>query len=153
MSILASARTGAPAGALLVVMTVAMTAVIVQRAVGTNAANAFLYPGTIGVLSLLVAYMVTNIGALRFLFGRIRRAPLWQAPIPVIAIAFLAYTIYKNIKGATFPYDRFPFVVAIWLLVGLVIVLALPGLARRIGAGLAREEGIAAEDAARAPGA
>ena len=62
MSILASARTGAPAGALLVVMTVAMTAVIVQRAVGTNAANAFLYPGTIGVLSLLVAYMVTNIG-------------------------------------------------------------------------------------------
>ena len=123
-----------------------------MRAVGTNAANAFLYPGTIGVLSLLVAYMVTNVGALRFLFGRVRRAPMWQVVIPVIAIAFLAYTIYKNIKGATFPYDRFPFVVAIWLLVGLAIVLALPGLARRIGAGLAQEEGIDAERAASATG-
>jgi amino acid transporter len=148
----ASPRTGAPAGALLVVMTIAMTAMVVQRAVGTNAANAFFYPGTIGVLSLLVAYIVTNVGALRFLFGRVRRAPLWQAAIPVIAIAFLGYTIYKNVKGAAFPYDRFPFVVGIWLLIGLGIVLALPGLARRIGAGLAREEGLAAEDAAPATG-
>jgi amino acid transporter len=146
----ASARTGAPAGALLVVMTIAMTAMIVQRAVGTNAANAFLYPGTIGVLSLLVAYIVTNVGAIRFLFGRVRRAPMWQIVVPLIAIAFLGYTIYKNIKGATFPYDRFPIVVAIWLLVGLVIVIALPGLARRIGAGLAREEGMAADEAAPA---
>ena len=131
-------------------MTIAMTAMIVQRAVGTNAANAFLYPGTIGVLSLLVAYIVTNVGAIRSLFGRVRRAPLWQIVIPLVAIAFLGYTIYKNIKGATFPYDRFPIVVAIWLLVGLAIVVALPGLARRIGAGLAREEGIADEAAASA---
>jgi amino acid transporter len=149
----ASARTGAPAGALAVVMTIAMTVMITQRAVGTNAANAFFYPGTIGVLSLLVAYIVTNVGALRFLFGRVRRAPLWQAAIPVVAIAFLGYTIYKNVKGAVFPYDRFPFVVGIWLLVGLAIVVMLPGLARRIGAGLAREEGLADEDAAPATGA
>jgi amino acid transporter len=148
----ASARTGAPAGALLVVMTIAMTAMIVQRAIGTNAVNGFLYPGTIGVLSLLVAYIVTNVGAMRFLFGRVKRAPLWQAAIPVVAILFLGYTIYKNVKGATFPYDRFPFVVALWLLVGLAIVVALPGLARRIGAGLAREEGLAAEDTAAARG-
>ena len=148
----ASARTGAPAGALAVVMTIAMTAMVVQRAVGTNAANAFFYPGTIGVLSLLVAYIVTNVGALRFLFGRIRRAPVWQAVVPVIAIAFLAYTIYKNVKGAAFPYNRFPFVVGAWLLLGLGIVLALPGLARRIGAGLAREEGLSTDDAAPATG-
>jgi amino acid transporter len=149
----ASSRTGAPAGALVVVMSIAMTAIIVQRAVGTSAANAFFYPGTIGVLSLLVAYIVTNVGALRYLFGSVRRAPLWQAGIPVVAIAFLGYTIYKNVKGATFPFDRFPFVVAIWLLVGLAIVVLLPGLARRIGAGLAREEGLAEEDRAPATGA
>jgi amino acid transporter len=142
----ASERTGAPAGALSVVMVIAVIVIVTQRAVGTNAANAFFYPGTIGVLSLLVAYIVTNVGALRYLFGRVRRAPMWQAAIPVIAIAFLGYTIYKNVKGAAFPYDRFPYVVAIWLLVGLTIVVAMPGLARRIGAGLAREEGIAAAE-------
>jgi amino acid transporter len=143
----ASARTGAPAGALVVVMTIAFTVMVAQRIVGTNAANAFFYPGTIGVLSLLVAYIVTNVGALRFLFGRVRRAPLWQAAVPVIAIAFLGFTIYKTVKGAAFPYDRFPFVVGIWLLVGLAIVVALPGLARRIGEGLAREEGLDTETA------
>jgi amino acid transporter len=149
----ASARTGAPAGALAVVMTVAMTAMVVQRAVGTNAANAFFYPGTIGVLSLLVAYIVTNIGALRYLFLRgVRRAPAWQIVVPVVAIAILGYTIDKQVTGQTFPYDRFPFVVAIWLLVGLAIVVAVPGLARRIGVGLAREEGLAADDAAAASG-
>ncbi|MEY2535054.1 MAG: hypothetical protein QOF29_2964 [bacterium] len=144
----ASARTGAPAGALAVVMAIAFTVMVAQRIVGTNAANAFFYPGTIGVLSLLVAYIVTNVGAMRFLFGRVRRAPLWQAALPVIAIVFLGYTIYKTVKGAAFPYDRFPFVVGVWLFAGLAIVVALPGLARRIGEGLAREEGL---DTERAP--
>jgi amino acid transporter len=148
----ASGRTGAPAGALTVVMAIAMTAMVIQRIVGTSAANAFLYPGTIGVLSLLVAYIVTNLGAIRFLFVGRRRAALWQAVVPVIAIAFLAFTIYKNIKGTSFPYDRFPFVVLVWLLVGAAIVAFLPGLARRIGAGLARREGLdTGEDQPAAP--
>ena len=124
-------------------MTIAMTAVVVQRIVGTSAANAFFYPGTIGVLSLLVAYIVTNVGALRFLFIAARRAPLWQIVIPIVAIAFLGFTIYKNIEGTAFPYDRFPFVVGAWLLVGLAIAFAFPGLARSIGAGLAQREGLA----------
>jgi hypothetical protein len=134
-------------------MTIAMIAMIIQNIRGTNAVNAFFYPGTIGVLSLLVAYMVTNVGALRYLFGSVRRAPLWQAVVPVIAIAILAYVLYKQVDGVPFPYNRFPFVVGTWLLVGLAIVVMLPGLARRIGAGLAREEGLADEDTAPATGA
>ncbi|HEX7300126.1 MAG TPA: APC family permease [Solirubrobacteraceae bacterium] len=138
----ASRRTGAPAGALAVVMAIALTVVVLQRIIGTSAANAFFYPGTIGVLSLLVAYIVTNVGAIRFLFVAARRAPLWQIVIPLIAIAFLAFTIYKNIKGTAFPYDRFPIVVAIWLVVGLAITVVFPGLTRSIGARLAAREGL-----------
>jgi len=148
-----SQRTGAPAVALVVVMTIAIAAIVGMRLNGTNVVNAFFYPGTIGVLSLLVAYIVTNTGALRYLFLRgVRRAPAWQVVVPVVAIAILGYTIDKQVTGQTFPYDRFPFVVAIWLLVGLAIVVAVPGLARRIGVGLAREEGLAADDAAAASG-
>jgi amino acid transporter len=143
----ASRRTGAPAGALAVVMTIALAVVIVQRIVGTSPANAFFYPGTIGVLSLLVAYIVTNLGAIRFLFIAARRAPIWQLAIPVIAIAFLGYTIYKNIKGTSFPYDRFPIVVAIWLVVGAAITVLFPRLTRSIGESLARREGISTDDA------
>ena len=90
--------------------------------------------------------------SLRYLFPRgVRRAPAWQIVVPVVGIAILGYTIDKQVTGQAFPYDRFPFVVAIWLLVGLAIVVA-PGLARRIGVGLAREEDLAADDAAAASG-
>jgi amino acid transporter len=142
-----SKRTGAPVGALTVVMTVAMTAMIVQRIVGTSAVNAFFYPGTIGVLSLLVAYMVTNLGAMKFLWVDGRRAPLWQIPVPLIGMAFLGYTIYKQVSGQSFPYDHFPYVVLGWLVLGLVVVFAAPGLARRLGEGLARREGLSSEAA------
>ena len=81
-----------------------------------------------------------------------RRAPLWQAIVSVSPIAFLGNTISKNVRGAAFPYDRFAFVVGTSLLVGLAIVLAPPGLAPRIGAGLAREEGLDAGDTATATG-
>jgi amino acid transporter len=141
----ASARTGAPAGALAVVMAVGLSAVVVQRIIGTTAANAFFYPGTIGVLSLLVAYIVTNLGAIRYLFIAARRAPIWQIVIPIIALAFLGYTIYKNVKGTSFPYDRFPIVVLIWLTIGALITVVFPALTRSIGEGLARREGIAEE--------
>jgi amino acid transporter len=141
----ASKRTGAPAGALAVVMTIALTAMVIQRIVGTSAVNAFFYPGTIGVLSLLVAYMVTNLGAMKFLWVDGKRAPFWQIPIPLIGMAFLGYTIYKQVSGQSFPYNHFPYLVLGWLVLGLVVVFAAPGLARRLGAGLARREGLSAE--------
>jgi len=138
----ASTRTGAPAGALTVVLVVGVGAIAGQRIAGVSAVNAFFYPGTIGVLSLLVAYIVTNVGAISHLFIRARRAPLWEIVFPLLGIAFLIYTLYKNVQGVAFPYSRFPLVVGIWLAVGLVIVVATPKLAGRIGASLARDEGL-----------
>jgi amino acid transporter len=143
-----SKRTGAPAGALAVVMAIAITAMVIQRIIGTSAVNAFFYPGIIGVLSILVAYMVTNLGAIKFLWVDGRRAPLWQIPIPVLGMAFLGYTIYKQVSGQVFPYDRFPFVVLGWLVAGLLVVLVAPGLAKRLGDGLTKREGM--EEAAAA---
>jgi amino acid transporter len=138
----ASTRTGAPAGALTVVLIVGVGAIIVQRIVGVSAVNAFFYPGTLGVLSLLVAYIVTNLGAINFLFVKARRAPLYEIVLPILGIIFLGYTIYKNVSGQVFHYSRFPLVVGVWLVIGLAIVLATPRLASRIGAALANDEGL-----------
>jgi amino acid transporter len=135
----ASATSGAPTGALAVVMTVAVAGIVGQRIAGTSAANAFFYAGTIGVLSLLVAYIITNLGGIRHLFVRARRRPLWQIVFPVVGIAFLVFTIYKNVAGTSTPYDRFPWIVLAWLLVGGAIIVAAPGLARRVGVALTRE--------------
>ena len=137
-----STRSGAPAGALTVVLAIGVGAIAAQRIAGVSAVNAFFYPGTIGVLSLLVAYLVTNVGAIRHLFIRARRAPIWEIVFPMLGIAFLLYTLYRNVHGVLFPYSRFPLVVGIWLALGLAIVVATPQLAQRIGVSLAREAGL-----------
>ena len=137
-----STRTGAPAGALVVVLVIGVGAIVVQRIAGVSAVNAFFYPGTIGVLCMLVAYIVTNVGAIRFLFIKARRAPLWEIVFPVLGIAFVIYTIYKNVHGVPFPYSKFPLWVAGWLVVGLAFILLAPKLARRIGEGLTHDAGL-----------
>jgi hypothetical protein len=88
-----------------------------------------------------VAYIVTNLGAIRHLFlGAIRR-PLWQLVFPVLGIAFLVFTIYKNVKGTEPPYSHFPWYVLAWLAVGGLVVVLAPHVARRIGERLTSELG------------
>jgi hypothetical protein len=41
---------------------------------------------------------------------------------------------------------RFPIAVAIWLAVGAAITVVFPGLARSIGEGLARREGLTTDE-------
>ena len=140
----ASERTGSPANALAVVMTLGLLATIAQRANGTTAVNAFFYPGTIGVLSMLVAYFVVQVGAAKFLHLE-RREPRWRSAILVLATAAIVYTFYKQVwPRPAHPYDVFPLLIAGWSLLGVAITLAFPALTRRIGDGLRKAEGIAA---------
>jgi amino acid transporter len=134
-----STRSGAPVGALALVMTIGFGGLIAQRIAGTNAVNAFFYPGTIGVLALMVAYIATNLGAIRHLFLGTLRRPVWQIVFPVVGIAFLVFTIYKNVEGTSAPYSRFPWYVLAWLAVGALVVIAAPHVARRIGERLTGE--------------
>jgi hypothetical protein len=122
-------------------MFVAVGTVIGLRINGTTSTNVFFYMGTIGVLSLLVAYIVTNLAAATFLVLDRRENPL-QLAIIGVAIGALIYVEYKNIKGTAYPYDRFPYVVLAWLLLAVAIMAVFPKLVRRIGEGLTRSEGI-----------
>src|SRR5262249_18327194 len=81
---------------------------------GTSPTNTFFYLATIGILNLLVMYVVTNLGALRFLFlsGR-QRAAAWEIVLPLGGIAFAVYTVYKNVWPVPpHPFDLFPYIVA-----------------------------------------
>jgi amino acid transporter len=141
----ASSRSGAPAGALVVIMGVALVALFAYRINGTDAVNAFFYPGTMGVLLMLVSYFVCNTGAIVYLYLRgERRAPVAEVVVPLIALAIIVYVLYQNTlaDSLTYPYTVFPLVVGGWLLLGLAIAVFVPGLARRIGEGFAREEGL-----------
>jgi amino acid transporter len=143
----ASSRSGAPAGALVVILAVALFALLGYRINGTEAVNAFFYPGTMGVLLMLVSYVVCNIGAIVFLYFRgERKVPMLEIVVPLIALAIIFYVLYQNTLADSleYPYTVFPLIVAGWLVAGLLIIAFVPGLARRIGEGLAREEGLTA---------
>jgi amino acid transporter len=141
----ASRRTGAPANSLAVVMTLGLLATIALRINHTNVVNAFFYPGTIGVLSMLIAYFVIQFGAAKFLHWE-RREPRWRVIILGLATAAIVYTFYKQVwPKPAYPYDVFPLVIAGWSVLGAAITLAFPGLTRRIGRGLAEAEGISGQ--------
>ena len=139
----ASARTGSPANALAVVMTFGLVVAIALRINGTTAVNAFFYPGTAGVLAMLVAYFVMQFGAAKFLHLE-KREPRWRVLILVLATAAIVYTFYKQVwPKPAYPYDLFPLMIAAWAVLGAAITVAFPALTRRIGRGLAEAEGIA----------
>ncbi|MET3808188.1 amino acid transporter [Nakamurella sp. UYEF19] len=131
-------RKGAPLNSLFVVVGVVLVIVLFQQIKGNAVLNATFYSLTVGTIALLVAYILATLGAAKFLFfEREKRAPAWQVIIPILAVITLGYTIYKNWYGVAAPYSYFPYFVIVWLLIGLLIVMAVPGLAGRVRSRLA----------------
>ncbi|HEX5193566.1 MAG TPA: APC family permease [Solirubrobacteraceae bacterium] len=138
----ASPRTGSPANALAIVMIFGVALTIYQRLHNTTDVNAFFYPGTAGVLAMLIAYFVIQFGAAKFLHLE-RREPRWRVIFLILATAAIVYTFYKQVHPTpAYPYNLFPYVIGGWAVLGIAITLAFPALARRIGRGLAEAEGI-----------
>jgi amino acid transporter len=114
-----SAATGAPARGLAFVMLLDFALLCGFAAFGAEPMEAFFYLATIGVLSLLTMYVFTNIAALRFLARAGARAELI---LPLAGIAVALYVLYHHIWPVPdSPYDLFPYLVAVWLAIGVVL--------------------------------
>src|SRR5947209_5045839 len=130
---------GAPAVALVVVITVIGVNLIVQQLVGESVENATFSALQVGTVLILVAYVMATIGAIRYLFleGE-RRAPAWQIVIPLLGGAFVCYTLYRNVFiGQVGALHNTPYFEVSYLVIGLLVVCVAPGLAGRVRAGLA----------------
>lgn len=105
--------------------------------------DVFTISATAGTLILLVAYVLATSGAIRLLFftedSGVRTR---EVVIPVLGLALLGYTLYRNV----IPW---PAGSAVWgpglaitvLAVVVVVVLARPSAAREAGARLLRQQG------------
>ncbi len=135
-------RQGAPVVALMVILLIVLGGMIGQRVAHVSSENATFYSLQLGTLCILVAYLMATLGAIKFLFfdGKVP-TPKWQIIIPALGAVFVGYTLVKNIVGEPFPYNRFPIVVGIYLLLGLATVVATPGLAGRVRNGLLMSSG------------
>ena len=113
--------TGAPAAGLAFVLTLDLLGLIAFAAAGTPAQKVFFYLATIGVLELLVMYAITNVAAVRFLLERGRRR---EALLPIAGIAVAGYVFYRNVWPVpASPFNLFPYVVAAWLAIGIVVAI------------------------------
>jgi len=139
-------RHGTPARAAVVVAGL-MAGIIVVSVIAFNAqaTDTFAWSGTIGTLILLVAYVLTTIGAIRLVFVQHKiQVPQWEIAIPIAALILLGYTLYRNV----IPYPTsgapqwFPVVAGGWIAASIIAVLAAPAAAKRLGERLAADEGI-----------
>jgi amino acid transporter len=139
-------RTGTPAiAAGVVAIGMALVIAVCVAFFSAEAMDTFLWSGTIGTLILLVAYVLTTIGAIRLVFvQRKLPVPMWQIVIPLAALLILGYTLYRNVipYPTSGPPRWFPIVSGGWLLIAVVAVLVAPGVSRRLGRALAENEGI-----------
>jgi amino acid transporter len=115
---------GVPAAGLVFVMALDLVALLAFGLFGGKPFNVFFYFATIGTLSLLAMYVLTNVAALRFLAARGARAEL---VLPVAGIAVAGYVLYHNVRPVPpTPYDVFPYVVAGWLAIGVALAALRP---------------------------
>jgi len=138
-----SGRFGTPTGAIwagfivMVISVVALGFVFRQPIL-----SAWSWTGFVGTLIVLAAYILATIGA-GVMLWRTRTVPVWQVAIPVVTLLVLGYTIYRNLvpypSGPTF---WLPITAAIWIVISLIVLVARPALAQRIGAELASEDGL-----------
>ena len=150
-----STATGVPRRALATEMLIGLALLTAFRLAGTSALNVFFYLATIGTLSLLVMYVLTNVAAARHLG---RRSP-WQVLVPAGGVLTAGFVLYHNVWPVPSPpYEYFPYLVLGWLLGGLVITVVVPGFSGKVSGGLervmeagARAEGTAAGSATGAP--
>jgi amino acid transporter len=86
----------------------------------------FLVTGLLLVLAVSVAYILANIGVIRFYWTERRDEFNWilHLVFPILSTAVLLYAIYKSFPLTT-PFDLAPIVNGVWLLIGVLILLYL----------------------------
>ncbi|MGB9378091.1 MAG: APC family permease [Mycobacteriales bacterium] len=142
-----SATHGTPVGATMAVVAAMLAIILVEWLVfGAKPFDTFAWSGVIGTLILLVAYALATIGVIRLLFFSARRTvPAWEIVVPALALLLIGYTLYRNV----IPYPPsgaarwIPIVCLVWIAAAVVLVVVRPGAARRAGARLTQEEGLA----------
>ena len=130
-----SAATGVPQQALALEMLVGLVLLTAFRLAGTSALNVFFYLATIGTLSLLVMYILTNVAAARHLG---RRSP-GQVVVPAAGVLIAGFVLYYQVWPVPpAPYEYFPYLVLGWLLAGLLVTALIQGFSAKVDGGLER---------------
>jgi amino acid transporter len=123
-----------------VVMVIVFVIDIAFAISGQGVVNAFAWPATAGLLSLLLVYLTVQVSAIKH-FWELRAWRTVEYLIPVLGIFLVGYAISANVYPVPpAPFSYFPYAVLAWVVIGVVLILALPKLAGGVAASFKRDE-------------
>lgn len=93
--------------------------------VRSGSSNFYAYFGTIGTFTLLVAYLLINLAAIRY-FRKNRDAGysvVRHLVVPVLGFLALLWPVYGNLYPVpAFPFNLFPYIAAAWIVLGIIVI-------------------------------
>jgi len=91
----------------------------------SGSSNFYAYFGTIGTFTLLVAYLLINLAAIRY-FRKNRDAGysvVRHLVVPVLGFLALLWPVYGNLYPVpAFPFNLFPYIAAAWIVLGIIVI-------------------------------
>lgn len=136
----ANPKTRVPVPAVVTTVIIAVVLAGGIAAFGGTAFDAYYWYATIATLCMVVAYGMTSVGVIVYVFRGTSRIPKWESVLPVLGLIYLAFVYAVQVIGQEAPYTFFPWIAGAWCLLGAVIIIARPRLAQRIGGKLATED-------------
>ena len=133
-------KTGVPVPAVIVTVIIALLLAGVLGAFGGGAIDAYYWYATIATLCMVVAYGMTSVGVIVFILRGKKPISRWEIVLPVLGLCYLVFVYAVQVIGQEPPYTYFPWMSAAWCLIGLLIILVRPQLAKRIGSRLSQED-------------
>ncbi len=144
-----SDKSGVPTTAVYWASGIALAAMAAWKVIyNAGSFDIFLATATMGTVLILVSYSLTVVGAIKYLFGIKLKAPVYEIIVPVIGLAILVYTVFRNVwpVAAEGPARGYVIVVVAILLISTVFVIFAGGFARKMGERLTNDEGLAEID-------
>lgn len=91
-----------------------------------SATNYYNYFGTIGMYPLLLVYVLVNIGAIVYFAKHREHFGFWKhVAAPVVGLLVMVFPIYSNLWPVPAkPYNIFPYVLIVWLVIGIFVYIA-----------------------------
>jgi amino acid transporter len=112
---------------------------------GSGITDVYGWTGSIGTVAVIIVYIMANVALVKF-FARDPERNVWKhVVLPIAGVLALAYPLYYVAKpGQAHPYNLVPYIVLIWIVLGLLTYMYFraraPEKLAAIGRALAEEE-------------
>jgi amino acid transporter len=117
---------------------------------GNGVTDVYGWTGSIGTVAIVLVYIMANVALIRFFARDPERDLIRHVILPILGVLALLYPLYYVAKpGQPHPYNLVPYVVLVWIVLGLATYFYFraksPGKLAAVGSVLAEEEDDLAE--------